>query len=158
MTIHVDATSDTDPVIVISRVYDAPRELVWKVLTDPAHVAQYWGGPGFTNPVCEMDLRPGGAWRHVMRTPDGHEFTFNSVFVEVEPPERLVWRPAEASAGGPPAVLQTVVLEDLGDGRTKWTVIGRLDSFAERDVTVNMGYAQMVSASSNRLAEYLKTL
>ena len=58
-----------EAVIVMTRIYEAPRDLVWEVITEPRHVAQWWGGPGFSNPVCEMDVRPGGLWRHVMRFP-----------------------------------------------------------------------------------------
>jgi uncharacterized protein YndB with AHSA1/START domain len=80
------------PVIVITRMFDAPRALVWFAITDPKNVAEWYGGPGFTNPVCEMDLRPGGAWHHVMQSPNGMRFTINSIFEEVVAPERLVWR------------------------------------------------------------------
>jgi uncharacterized protein YndB with AHSA1/START domain len=122
-----------DPVIVMSRIFDAPRDLVWQVCTEPKHIVHWWGGQGFSNPACEMDLRPGGAWLHVMRTSDGSELTFNFVFLEVEPPERLVWRPAETHAGGPPFVTQTMTFEDLGDQRTRWTLVARTNSFADRD-------------------------
>src|SRR5260370_21770732 len=78
--------------IVMSRVYDAPRSLVWQAMTRPEHIRRWWGGPGFSNPVCEMDVRPGGLWHHVMRFPDGHELHLDFIFLEVEPPSRLVWR------------------------------------------------------------------
>ena len=71
MSTTIDAASKERPVIVITRWFDAPRPLVWTAITTPAHVAQWYGGPGFTSPVCEMDLRPGGAWRHVMQAPSG---------------------------------------------------------------------------------------
>src|SRR3979411_319027 len=92
MTATIDISSMDEPVIVITRIFDAPRELVWTAITDPKHVALWYGGPGFTNPVCEMDLRPGGIWRHVMQAPNGAQFSINSVFLEVIEPERLVWK------------------------------------------------------------------
>ena len=89
MSLATDTVTD-DAVIVMSRVYEAPRDLVWAAITQPRHVARWWGGPGFSNPVCEMDVRKGGAWTHVMRFPDGHELHMDFVFVEVDPPRRLV--------------------------------------------------------------------
>jgi uncharacterized protein YndB with AHSA1/START domain len=83
MTIHIDAASTVDPVITMIHTLDAPREVVWETFTDPKHVARWYGGKGFANPVCEMDVRPGGHWRHVMRTPDGGEHRLHFIFVEV---------------------------------------------------------------------------
>jgi uncharacterized protein YndB with AHSA1/START domain len=92
MTATIDISIVDRPVIVITRDFDAPRALVWKAITDPKQVAVWYGGRGFTNPVCEMDLRPGGAWRHVMQAPDGARYTINSVFEEIVELQRLVWR------------------------------------------------------------------
>ena len=158
MTTEVDATSRTEPVIIMTRVFDAPRELIWRVTNDPEHIVRWWGGEGFTNPVCEIDLRPGGIWRHVMRAPDGTELRFNFVFVEVDPPRRVSWRAVDSGPGAPPSILQTVTLEDLGDGRTRWTLVARADSFADRDTAVRMGYSGVISPSLDAMVEYLKTL
>ena len=79
-----------DREFVITRVFDAPRSLVFKMWTDPKHMAHWWGPKGFTNPVCEMDVRPGGAWRIVMRGPDGGEHPAKGVYREVVAPGRLV--------------------------------------------------------------------
>ncbi|HEY0599683.1 SRPBCC domain-containing protein [Brevundimonas sp.] len=76
----------------IVRTFDAPRALVWKMWTDPAHVAAWWGPEHFTTPVVRMDVRPGGAIHMVMRGPDGADFPFDGRFVAVEEPERLVMR------------------------------------------------------------------
>jgi uncharacterized protein YndB with AHSA1/START domain len=75
---------------LISRVFDASRDLVWKAWTDPKHMARWWGPKAFTNPVCEMDVRPGGAHRIVMRGADGVEYPLKGVYREVAAPERLV--------------------------------------------------------------------
>lgn len=157
MKTSVDATSTEAAVIVITRLYDAPRALVWKALTEPAHVAQWFGGEGFTSPVCEMDVRPGGLWRHVMRAPNGMEFAIDSVFLEVAEPERLVWRSARAGEqkpGGPPINVSTVTLDDLG-AQTRWTLEARFDSLADRDLSVRMGFGHMVSQGAERLAAEL---
>ncbi len=74
--------------VVITRVFDAPRDLVWKAWTDPNIMAQWWGPRGFTNPVCELDVRVGGALRIVMRG-CGNDYPMKGVFLEVAPPERL---------------------------------------------------------------------
>jgi uncharacterized protein YndB with AHSA1/START domain len=77
--------------LVITRVFDAPRELVFKVWTDPRHMAQWWGPNGFTNPVCELDVRVGGAIRIHMRAPYGVVYPMTGVFEEITEPERLVF-------------------------------------------------------------------
>jgi uncharacterized protein YndB with AHSA1/START domain len=159
MTATIDISSTDDAVIVITRTFDAPRELVWTAITDPKHVAQWYGGPGFTNPVCEMDLRPGGAWRHVMQAPNGTRFTINSIFEEVVEPARLVWRTIKDPNRNPapPTSLNTITLEEIG-AQTKWMLVARFDSIAERDLTASMGFGQMISMGLERMAEHLKTL
>ena len=158
MSLATDTVTD-DAVIVMSRVYEAPRALVWAAITQPRHVARWWGGPGFSNPVCEMDVRKGGAWTHVMRFPDGHELHMDFVFVEVDPPQRLVWRHAdhaEQRTGAPTSVI-TVTLEDLGE-RTRWHMVARFASPAERDAALAMGFTRPIEASGERLVAYLETL
>src|SRR5215510_5227672 len=89
---RTDATGKTaDREIVASRIFDAPRELVWKAWTDPHHVAQWWGPRGFRNTIREMDVRPGGVWQLVMHGPDGRDYQNKIVYVEVVKPERLVY-------------------------------------------------------------------
>ncbi len=75
---------------VITRVFDAPPELVFKAWTDPKHMARWWGPRIMTTPVCEMDVRPGGAYRIVMHAPDGSDYPITGVYREVTPPRRLV--------------------------------------------------------------------
>lgn len=99
----------------IRREFDAPRALVWKMWTDPAHVAVWWSPEHFTNPKVEMDVRPGGAIHVVMRTPDGQDFPFDGRFVSVDEPERLVMRTWVTYADGEVwfEVEQTVRLEAI---------------------------------------------
>jgi len=94
-----DAKASKDPgqaknELVITRLFDAPRKLVYEVWTDPAHVAQWWGPHMFKTTVHEMDVRPGGRWYYAMRGPDGNDYAFDGVFLEVVKPERLVFEGA----------------------------------------------------------------
>src|SRR5438132_8475696 len=77
--------------IVATRVFDAPRELVFRMWTDPQHVARWWGPRGFTNTIHEMDVRPGGVWRFVMHGPDGVDYQNKVVYLEIVRPELLVY-------------------------------------------------------------------
>ena len=78
--------------VSLTRVFDAPPQLVWMAWTDPRHMAQWWGPKGFTNPVCELDLRPGGAIRIHMQAPNGAVYPMTGSFEEIVPCERLVFR------------------------------------------------------------------
>ncbi len=109
--------------VVIMRVFDAPCELPWKAWTDPRHMAQWWGPQGFTNPVCELDVRPGGALRIVMRAPDGAEYPMRGVFREVLESRRLVFiAVAEDEHGNPLLESRTTVTFAEEGGKTKLTV------------------------------------
>lgn len=149
-----------DAVILMTRVFDAPRELVWKATTDPKHVRQWWGGAGATNPVCDMDVRPGGAWHHVIILPNGHEIAMNFVFVEVEKPKRLVWQDRDHGTRkeGPPTARFTVTLEEEDSGKTRWRMVARFNTVAVRDAVVAQGFTGPILASNERLAEYLSTM
>jgi uncharacterized protein YndB with AHSA1/START domain len=158
MTTAAAIDLDEQPVIVLTRILDAPREIVWKAFADPTHLAKWWGGQGWTNPVCEMDFRPGGTWRQVMRAPDGTELKLTSVYLEIVEPERLVWRSAGDDAparGAPPEVIHCVTFEDLGR-KTRWTLVSRFGSLDERDTAAKMGFANVITQSIGRLAEYLE--
>ncbi|HXN46851.1 MAG TPA: SRPBCC domain-containing protein [Bryobacteraceae bacterium] len=109
--------------IEITRVFDAPRELVFKAWTDPKHLAKWWGPHRFTIPVCEVDARPGGAIRIHMRGPDGSIYPMRGVFQEFVPPERLVFTNIAVDNDGNPMIdgLTTVVFEEQA-GKTKLTM------------------------------------
>jgi uncharacterized protein YndB with AHSA1/START domain len=85
---------------VLTRVFDAPRKLVWRVFTDPEHMKQWWGPKGFTVVHAKMDLRPGGTYLYGMRTPDGHEMWGRFVYREIVPPERMVFINSFSDAQG----------------------------------------------------------
>jgi uncharacterized protein YndB with AHSA1/START domain len=111
----------TNPRIEIVRVFDAPRELVWKAWTTPERFAAWFGAPGATCPPehCEMDVRPGGAWKALMLTGDHGDIAWHGHFQEVDEPERLVLTLSDRPGDEFEPCL--VLLEDLGDGRTEMT-------------------------------------
>jgi uncharacterized protein YndB with AHSA1/START domain len=102
MTATTYANPSEDLVLVIARTFDAPRELVFKMFTDPEHLTRFWGPTGFTSNVREMDPRPGGAFCIDMRGPDGGIYPCKGVYREVVEPERIVYivcRTAVSGAG-----------------------------------------------------------
>lgn len=113
-----------DRELVISRVFDAPRELVFQVWTDPAHIAQWWGPHGFTTPLetVALDVRPGGEWCIRMLTPQGGEYWMYGVYREIVAPERLVFSYAGSPTPGEPEheTLVTVTFAEVG-GKTRMT-------------------------------------
>lgn len=154
---------------VITRVIAAPRVPVFKAWTDPTHTALWWGPHGFTNPVCEMDVRRGGAWRIVMRGPDGAEHPAKGVYREIVAPERIVmtidhselsdqWHdlvnPNRDKSKGKPAVegLMRMTFEEL-EGKTKLTIRTRFESVAIRNALLKIGMNEGWSQSLERLEE-----
>jgi uncharacterized protein YndB with AHSA1/START domain len=121
------ATNAAEQELVITRVFDAPPALVFKAWTDPKHVAQWWGPHGFTNPVCELDVRPGGAIRIHMRGPDGTVHPMTGVYQEIVEPKRLVFTSAALDERGNPLfeVLTTVTFAEHGR-KTTLTVQARV--------------------------------
>jgi uncharacterized protein YndB with AHSA1/START domain len=107
--------------LVITRVLDAPRSLVFKVWTEPEHLVRWWGPKDFTAPSCEMDLRSGGAWRACIRSPDGTDYRMAGVFREVAPPERLVFTFAWEEGGEPGHQTLVTVTFAEQDGKTRLT-------------------------------------
>jgi uncharacterized protein YndB with AHSA1/START domain len=110
--------------VVFTRTFDAPRERVFKAWTDPKLMAQWWGPHGFTNPVCDMDVRPGGAILIHMQAPDGTVFPMKGVFHEVVEPERLVFTSSalEYEASVPQLEGITTAFFTEQDGKTQVTV------------------------------------
>jgi len=116
-------TTAADRELTLTRIIDAPRELVFRMWTDPAHLAKWWGPQGFTNPVCEIDARPGGALRIVMRAPDGTDYPMAGVFREIVAPERLVYTYCALDRDGN-VLLDGVTVVSFAEqgGKTKLTV------------------------------------
>jgi uncharacterized protein YndB with AHSA1/START domain len=124
--------------MVITRVFDAPRELVWRAWTDPQYVMQWWGPKGFTSPVCKIDFRVGGKFLCCMRTPDGQDFWNAGEYHEIVPLEKIVssmyFSDAEGNKVEPEhygieheaieGAYDVTTFEDFGDGQTKLTFTG----------------------------------
>jgi len=144
-----------DRVLVITRIFDAPRSLVFKAWTESEHMARWWGPRGFKSTVLRNELRLGGAYRIHMLGPDGDHWT-QGVYREVVPPERLVMVGSWADADGNPTRPETTVtllFEDLG-GKTKLTLHNAIfESVTARDLH-NTGW----SSSLDCLADYLATV
>jgi len=121
----VSSTSDRE--IVTTRVFDAPREVVFQAWTDPDRLAQWWGPKDFTNTFQEFDMKPGGTWRFVMHGPDGVDYKNESVFVEVVRPERIVFQ----HVSGPRFQLTASFAEQAGKTRLTWRML--FESAAECD-------------------------
>jgi len=117
------AANTAERELVITRVFDAPRRLVFKAWTQPEHAARWWGPQGFTTISCEMDVRPGGAWWRRMRSPEGTEHRKRGIYREIVEPERLVFTYATEDAAGNSGheTLVTVTFADLG-GKTRLTL------------------------------------
>jgi uncharacterized protein YndB with AHSA1/START domain len=140
--------------LTITRVFDAPRALVFKMWIDPAHMAQWWGPKGFTNPRCELDARVGGAIRIDMRAPDGRVFPMTGMFREFVAPERLVFvaYPEDHSGNRLAESLTTVTFEEQ-DGKTKLTMHARAVGLAPIAVQMLAGMEAGWNGSLDRLAE-----
>jgi uncharacterized protein YndB with AHSA1/START domain len=114
------ATPDRE--IVISRVFDAPRELVWNAWTDPKQIVRWWGPRGFTTTIYEMDVRPDGTWRYTMHGPDGTNYPGECVFLEVVKYERIVFSHGGGKEGGPRTNFRSTWTFDAEDDQTKVTI------------------------------------
>ena len=148
-------TTPSDREIVMTRVFDAPRALVFDAWTKPEHVRKWMLGPdGWTMPVCEIDLRPGGIWRFVWRREDGSEMEMRGVYKEVMRPERVVH--TEAWGGDWPETLNTLTLTEQ-NGKTTSTSTILYPSKEARDAAMQTGMKDGASVSFDRRAEYLRT-
>jgi uncharacterized protein YndB with AHSA1/START domain len=144
------------PTIVVKRLFDAPRHLVFEAATKPEYLARWWGFRSSTLIHCTVDLRPGGEWRFVLRMEDGSEHGFGGVYREVVPPERLVY--TFRYDGYPDAeALETVTFEDR-KGKTLLTAVILHQSVENRDGHVASGMEAGATESHERLAELLASL
>jgi uncharacterized protein YndB with AHSA1/START domain len=149
-------TMPSDTEIAIARVFDAPRRVVFEAWTNPKHLPRWLLGPdGWTMPVCEIDLRPGGAWHFVWSRANGTEMGMHGVYREIVPPERLV--ATESWGGDWPETLTTLVLSEE-NGKTTITQTILYPSKEARDAALKTGMNDGVSRSFDRLEEYLHTV
>ncbi|CAN5236030.1 hypothetical protein BH11PLA2_BH11PLA2_35790 [soil metagenome] len=128
---------EADREIIISRVFDYPRELVWKAWTQPEHVCQWWGPNGFTTTLHVHDFRVGGMWHHTMHGPDGVDYPNKVIFTDIVPLERVAYKIAGGREDGPGIHFVATWTFETVDG-TKTRLTGRMlfDTVAERDLVV----------------------
>jgi|SRR5690348_1995005 len=146
----------TEAEVVITRIFDAPREVVFKAWTDPKQLAKWFGPTGFTNPICEADARVGGAWHIVMRAPDGTEHPCGGVYREVVKPERLVFTNIATDKEGNPILdgLTTVIFEEH-EGKTRLTMRTRATAVVDYAVAYLKGMEAGWAQTLDRLGEVL---
>ncbi len=143
--------------ITITRIFDAPRAVVFKAWTDAKEIAKWWGPKGFTNPVCELDPRVGGAIRIHMRAPDGAIYPMDGEVREIVPPERLVFTNNALDGDGNRIIegFTTVIFEETGGGKTKLTLHTRGVAIADIAVKYLQGMEMGWTMSIDKLQALL---
>jgi uncharacterized protein YndB with AHSA1/START domain len=146
-------TTPSDLEIRLTRLFDASRELVFEAMLTPEHVKQWWGNlaEGYSVPVCEIDLRPGGKWRFVNRTPNGKLVAFNGVYREIAPPARVVYTEIFEEYPDVESVVTTVLTEE--NGKTRLTVTSSYPSVEVRDMVLESGMERGAALSYDRLED-----
>jgi uncharacterized protein YndB with AHSA1/START domain len=158
-TVKTSCPANTgDREIVITRVFDAPRELVFDMWTDRKHIAQWWGPNGFTTTIHQMDVRPGGVWRLIMHGPDGRNYNNRIVYLEIERPERLVYKHDPEEGSEPVQFEVTVTFAE--EGRlTRLTMRMLFPSTEARDhVVAKYGAIEGGVQTLGRLAEHVSKM
>ncbi len=149
------APNTADRELIFTRLFEAPRELVFEAWTNPKHVAQWWGPKGFTTTIHEMNVRPGGVWRLTMHGPDGVDYKNRLVFVEVMKPQRLVYK-HEPEEGCEPVRFEVTVTFAWERGNTRVTMRMLFPSTEERErVVKKYGAAEGAKQTLGRLADLL---
>jgi uncharacterized protein YndB with AHSA1/START domain len=150
-------TTPSDEEIRMTRLFDAPPDLVFEVMTKPEHIREWWGrlGDGYSVPVCEVDLRVGGAWKFVNRHPQG-EATFYGEYLEIDAPRRVVFTEIFADFPDSPS---TVTSELVAEGdKTRLVATVRYPSKMVRDMVMQSGMAHGAGLSYDRLDDLVRTL
>jgi len=150
-------TTPSDLEITLTRVFDAPRHLVFEAMTRPEHVRRWWGilDERYSVAVCEIDLRPGGGWRFVGRHPNG-EAAFRGVYREIDPPERLVYTEIYEPFPDGVSVVTQILTEEAG--KTRLTLTARYESKETRDFVLSTGMEKGAALSYDRLEEVAREL
>ena len=150
-------TTPSEQEVRMTRLFDAPRQLVFEAMSKPEHVKRWWGclGEGYSVPVCEIDLRPGGKWRFVNRHPQG-EAEFYGEYREIAPPSRIVFTEIFADFPDVVSVVTTELSEE--DGKTRMTATVRYPSAAVRDMVLGTGMAGGAAISYDRLEDLVAEL
>ncbi|MGD9740856.1 MAG: SRPBCC domain-containing protein [Bauldia sp.] len=155
---------DKEPVLWTSRIFDAPRELVWKAMTEAEHLRHWWGPRAMETIHCEIDARPGGHWRIHQRvaaetsiggTPEGTVLKFHGRIIEAIPPEKLVQTFGMEGEWGGEEIVEEITLTDIGDGRTLYKAVSHAKSFEDRAAALATGMTYGAQEMFDRLDEYL---
>jgi len=149
-------TTPSDTEIQMTRVFDAPRDLVFEAHSSADHMKNWWGPRKYETISAEVDFRPGGKWRIVHRGPDGEEYGFHGEYREIVRPERITWTFEFEGAPGQVAV-ETVTFEER-DGKTTLTAISEAGSKEARDAVLESGMTEGAAETFDRLDEYLETM
>lgn len=158
MTLKTNHTLEVrDLEIEMSRVLDAPRELVWKTFTQPEHIENWWGPRNMTTKVHQLDMQVGGSWRFENISPDGSSLIFKGKYLDIQAPEKVVQTFAVEGMFEGQEIIETLRLEDLGS-QTRVTTISRFDSNEARDGMLATGMEKGASESYERLGELLESL
>ena len=153
---QLTVTTPSDREIVMTRVFDAPRDLVFEAHSSCEHMSQWWGPRKYEVGSCEMDFRPGGTWRIVHRGPGGDEYGFRGEFREIVRPERLVWTFEWEGLPGHVSVQTAEFAEH--DGKTTLTATALFETVEDRDGMLQSGMESGAAESYDRLDEYLEVL
>ena len=150
-------TTPSDDEIVMTRLFNAPRALVFEVMSKPEHVRRWWGnlGEGYSVPVCEIDFRVGGKWRFVNAHPKG-EAAFHGVYREIEAPGRLVFTEIFDPFPDAESVVAAVLTDE--NGKTRLTATCTYPSKDVRDMVVATGMAKGAATSYDRLEDLTREL
>jgi uncharacterized protein YndB with AHSA1/START domain len=144
-----------DREIVMTRVFDAPRRLVFEAMTKPEHMKRWFGPHGWTCETLEIDFRVGGRWRTVLRGPDGQLMGMSGVYQEISPPETFT--STEAFDDYPGESLNTLSFVEQ-DGKTTFTVTVQYPSAEVRDIVLRSGMERGAGETYDRLADHLATM
>lgn len=155
-------TTAADRELVIERVFNAPRELVFQAFSSPEHLVHWWGPKGWTLPVCEQDFRPGGTWLYCMRGPNGEDGWGKGIYHEIVPPEKIVYTDYFVDAEGNPLpgmpeMVNTLTFIEV-DGKTRFISLTVFATAAEREATLAMGAIEGFNQTLDRLEAYLTQL
>ncbi|MEU8763630.1 SRPBCC domain-containing protein [Streptomyces sp. NPDC048659] len=151
-------TTPADRELVVTRTFDAPVRRVWEAWTRPEHVRAWYGTPGLTMSVCEIDLRPGGAWRWGQRTPDGQEIVFSGTYEELIPAERLVYSEHFEQMPDTAPVRVILSFDTTPTGGTALTSTSFWPTTETRDQALAAGMEAGVREQYDRLAGHLRRM
>lgn len=159
MSIAIEQT-ETD--LTFIQVLDAPRELLFKVFSESEHVKQWWGPEGWAMPICTIDFRPGGVWHYCIRNAEGEEHWAKAKYHEIVPPERIVFTDNLVDVQGNPIEglppKRVTVTFDGIDGKTRLRVHVQLESAADRQKLVDMGFARHFPETLHHLEQHLNSI